>query len=86
LNNKTGRKKFFFCKKRTKKTFAPLRACAARTARPDDGAALAAPLRNSELDKSESGRANLRVLSFFASFCSQKAVLSCFINVTAQRL
>jgi lysophospholipase L1-like esterase len=65
---KEQRKTFFFWKKRTKKTFAPLRACMTRTARPDDGAAQPRSLNRAA--------PHLRVQSFFASFCSQKEGLA----------
>jgi len=56
--------KMFFFEKKNQKTFAPLRACIARTARPDAAASLAA--------QSESGRANSRVQSFFCCFFVHK--------------
>jgi hypothetical protein len=41
--------------------------------RPDDEAALAAPLRSSKPDEAESGRANLRLVFFCCFFVHNKA-------------
>jgi hypothetical protein len=73
------RSKNFFFEKKKQKTFAPLRACVTTSARPDDGAALAAPLRSSKPDNSESGRANLRVQSFFCFFFVHKKEVLAYI-------
>jgi len=67
-----GSKTAFFFEKKQQTTFAPLRACVARTARPDDAAA--PPLRLKR------AAPRLRVESFFAAFCSQKDVLAFFFD------
>jgi hypothetical protein len=61
---KQEKSKYFFFEKKKQKTSAPLRARVMRSARPDDEPALAA--------KSESGRANLKVQSFFCFFFVHK--------------
>jgi hypothetical protein len=66
-----GSKKTLFFEKKQQTTFAPLRACVARTARSDDAAP---PLRLKR------AAPRLRVQSFFAAFCSQKDVLAFFFD------
>jgi hypothetical protein len=54
----------FFFEKKNQKTFAPLRACLTTSAITDDRAALAA--------QSKSGRADVKVQSFFCFFFVHK--------------